>query len=97
MKRSSGKLRTHCTCGRFCRIALINRTGEAKSAVLRLTGQAGELVKRSVRETRRLATRLSERARGLLLPAPTTLGNPSEDTLLAATADELKRLGLHAA
>lgn len=33
-------------------------------------------------------------ARGLLLPAPTTLGNPSEDTLLAATADELGRLGL---
>ena len=33
-------------------------------------------------------------ARGLLLPAPTTLGNPKEDTLLAATADELQRLGL---
>src|SRR4051794_22275118 len=33
-------------------------------------------------------------ARGLLLPAPTTLGNPTEDTLLAATADELARLAL---
>jgi IS5 family transposase len=143
--------------------------------VLRLTGEAGELVKQSVRETRRLATRLRERARGrgaqaklaaarrldelgdraetiarqidqrlagekitdrlvsmfdpdarpirkgklrsptefgsvfqfaeitentrrgargLLLPAATRLGNPTEDTLLATTADELKRLGL---
>jgi IS5 family transposase len=33
-------------------------------------------------------------ARGLLLPAPTRLGSPSEDTLLAETADELSRLGL---
>jgi IS5 family transposase len=33
-------------------------------------------------------------ARGLLLPAATALGNPSEDTLLPSTADELKRLGL---
>jgi transposase, IS5 family len=33
-------------------------------------------------------------ARGLLLPPATRLGNPSEDTLLATTADELKRLGL---
>src|SRR3954465_5887425 len=31
-------------------------------------------------------------ARGLLLSAPTRLGNPGEDTLLTATADELKRL-----
>ena len=36
-------------------------------------------------------------ARGLLLPAPTTLGNPSEDTLLAATADELNTARTHAA
>jgi IS5 family transposase len=33
-------------------------------------------------------------ARGLLLPAATNPGNPTEDTLLAATAEELKRLGL---
>jgi IS5 family transposase len=33
-------------------------------------------------------------ARGLLLPAPTTLGNPHEDTLLPATAQELERLGV---
>jgi transposase, IS5 family len=40
------------------------RTGGAKTTVLRLTGEAGELVKQSVRETRRLATRLRERAHG---------------------------------
>jgi IS5 family transposase len=33
-------------------------------------------------------------ARGLLLPAATQLGNPGEDMLLAATAQELERLGL---
>jgi IS5 family transposase len=33
-------------------------------------------------------------ARGLLLPAATRLGNPGEDTLLASTAGELRRLGL---
>jgi transposase, IS5 family len=33
-------------------------------------------------------------ARGLLLPAATRLGNPTEDTLLAQTAQELTRLGL---
>lgn len=33
-------------------------------------------------------------ARGLLLPAPTRLGNPGEDTLLAETARELARLGI---
>jgi transposase, IS5 family len=33
-------------------------------------------------------------ARGLLLPAKTKPGNPSEDTLLPATAQELRRLGL---
>jgi IS5 family transposase len=33
-------------------------------------------------------------ARGLLLPAATRLGNPSEDTLLATTAAQLDRLGV---
>jgi IS5 family transposase len=33
-------------------------------------------------------------ARGLLLPAPTKLGSPNEDTLLSSTAEELTRLGL---
>jgi hypothetical protein len=40
------------------------RTGEDKTTVLKLTGEAGELVKQSARETRRLATRLRERAHG---------------------------------
>jgi transposase, IS5 family len=151
------------------------RTGEAKSMVLRLTGESGELVTQSVRETRRVATKLRARARGrgaqaklqaarrleehadraekvarqieqrlagekitdrlvsmfdpdarpirkgklraptefgyvfqiaeitentrrgargLLLPAPTRLGNPGEDTLLADTARELERVGV---
>ncbi len=33
-------------------------------------------------------------ARGLILPASTALGNPSENTLLPATVEELKRLGI---
>ena len=33
-------------------------------------------------------------ARGLILPASTAIGNPSEDTLLRDTISELKRLGL---
>ena len=36
-------------------------------------------------------------ARGLLLPAPTTLGNPKEDTLLAATAARTPAARAHAA
>jgi IS5 family transposase len=40
------------------------RSGEGKQTALRLTGEAGELVRRSVAETRRLARRLRERARG---------------------------------
>jgi IS5 family transposase len=34
------------------------------------------------------------RARGLILPASSQLGNPSENTLLAGTVTELERLGL---
>jgi len=33
-------------------------------------------------------------ARGLILPASTELGNPTEDTLLPDTVAELKRLGI---
>jgi transposase, IS5 family len=33
-------------------------------------------------------------ARGLILPASTTLGNPAENTLLPGTAQELQRLGI---
>ena len=43
---------------------LARRTGQGKQAALRLTGQAGKLVRRSVAEARRLAGRLRERARG---------------------------------
>jgi len=43
---------------------LAARTGQGKQVALRLTGQAGELVEQTVRETRRLAGRLRERARG---------------------------------
>ena len=40
------------------------RTGEAKSEVLRLTEQTGELLERSIAETRRLAVIARRRARG---------------------------------
>jgi IS5 family transposase len=40
------------------------RTGQAKTIVLGLTAEAGELVKRSVSETRKLAEQLRLRARG---------------------------------
>jgi transposase, IS5 family len=151
------------------------RSGEAKSEVLKLTAQTGELLERSVKETRALAaaarrkargrganaklkaaTKLEELAdrcekvasqikqrvsgkpikdrlvslsdpdarpirkgklgkptefgyvnqlaevtentrrgaRGLILPASTTLGNAGENTLLPQTVAELKRLGL---
>jgi transposase, IS5 family len=43
---------------------LARRTGDGKPTALRLTGEAGELVRRSVAETRRLARRLRQRARG---------------------------------
>jgi IS5 family transposase len=43
---------------------LARRTGQGKDTALRLTGEAGELLGRSVAETRRLAARLRERARG---------------------------------
>jgi IS5 family transposase len=40
------------------------RTGEAKAEVLKLTGETGELLERSVREARRLAALARRRARG---------------------------------
>jgi IS5 family transposase len=51
------------------RLRLIGRTmgrrgGEKKAEVLRLTGEAGDLVARSVREARRLATQARTKARG---------------------------------
>jgi transposase, IS5 family len=43
---------------------LAARTGQGKPAALRLTGEAGRLVERSIRETRRLAEQLRRGARG---------------------------------
>ena len=43
---------------------LAARTGQGKPTALRLTGEAGQLVERSVRETRRVAELLRRRARG---------------------------------
>lgn len=43
---------------------LAARTGQGKPMALVLTGQAGDLAARSIRETRRLAARLRQRARG---------------------------------
>ncbi len=43
---------------------LSRRTGERKSEVLRLTGECGELLGRSIAETRQLAAKLKARARG---------------------------------
>jgi IS5 family transposase len=43
---------------------LASRTGQGKPAALRLTGEAGQLVERSVREARRVAGQLRRRARG---------------------------------
>ena len=154
------------------------RSGEAKSEVLKLTGETGELLERSIKEARRLAkiargkargrgaraklraaagleemadrcekvarqikqrvagepikdrivslfdpdarpirkgklgkpnefgyaSQLAEvtentkrGARGLILPASTEIGNPTEDTLLPQTVAELKRLGISVA
>jgi transposase, IS5 family len=43
---------------------LAARTGEGKPTALRLTGEAGQLVGRSIRETHRVAEQLRRRARG---------------------------------
>jgi IS5 family transposase len=43
---------------------LAARTGQGKPTALRLTGEAGQLVERSIREARRVAERLRRRARG---------------------------------
>lgn len=42
----------------------VGRTGGARAAVLELTGQTGELVRRSIREARALAAQTRRRARG---------------------------------
>jgi len=66
---------------------LARRTGQGKEIALRLTGQAGELVARSVRETRRLAGRLRQRARGRGAQAKLAAAQRLE--VLAQRADKL--------
>jgi IS5 family transposase len=68
---------------------LARRTGRGKETALGLTGQAGELVARSVRETRRLARRLRERARGRGAKAKLRAAKRLEE--LADRADKVAR------
>ncbi|MCA1700952.1 MAG: transposase, partial [Actinobacteria bacterium] len=68
---------------------LARRTGQGKETALRLTGQAGDLVRRSAAETRRLADRLRERARGR--GARTKLAAARQLEELADRADKVCR------
>ena len=68
---------------------LARRTGQGKDTALRLTGQAGELVTRSVRETRRLARRLRAKARGRGAQAKLRAARRLEE--LADRADKVAR------
>ena len=58
--------RSRQIAGRLRRLnrSVAARTGHSKPLALRLTGEAGELLAASIREARRLAARLRERARG---------------------------------
>lgn len=60
------KDRSRAIAGRLRRLnrSIAARTGHSKALALRLTGEAGELLGVSIREARRLAERLRERARG---------------------------------
>ena len=64
-RRASGTARAQIA-GRLLRVnrSIAARTGHSKPLALRLTGEAGELLAVSIREARRLAARLRERARG---------------------------------
>jgi IS5 family transposase len=58
--------RSRAIAGRLLRLnrSIAARTGHSKPLALRLTGEAGVLLARSIREARRLAGRLRKRARG---------------------------------
>ena len=58
--------RSHAVARRLRRLnrTLAARTGQGKPTALRLTGEAGQLVERSIREARRVAEQLRRRARG---------------------------------
>ena len=68
---------------------LARRTGQGKETALRLTGEAGDLVVRSVRETRRLARHLREKARGRGARAKLTSAERLEE--LADRAEKVAR------
>jgi len=76
------------------RLRLIGRTvsrraGEKKAEVLRLTGEAGKLVGRSVREARRLAARARAKARGRGAQAKLAAARHLEE--LAGRAEKVAR------
>ena len=68
---------------------LAARTGQGKPTALRLTGEAGQLVERSVREARRVAEHLRRRARGR--GAQTKLAAARRIDELADRADKVTR------
>jgi transposase, IS5 family len=73
---------------------LAARTGQGKPTALRLTGEAGRLVERSVREARRVAEHLRHRARGrgeVEEAVRIRTGEEGEKVLQAHEADEVPR------
>jgi IS5 family transposase len=60
------KDRSRQVAGRLLRLnrSIAARTGHSKPLALQLTGEAGELLEQSIREARRLAAHLRQRARG---------------------------------
>jgi len=68
---------------------LAARTGQGKTTALKLTGEAGEQVKQTIRETRRLAARLRERARGRGAQAKLTAARRLDE--LAERAEKVRR------
>src|SRR4051794_12954200 len=76
------KDRWRAIAGRLRRVnrSIAARAGHSRELALRLTGEAGELLAQSIREARRLAARLRERARG------------RGDAVKRAAAERLERL-----
>jgi IS5 family transposase len=65
------------------------RTGQGKTTAIKLTGEAGEQTAKTVRETRRLAARLRERARGRGAQAKLTAAHRLDE--LAQRAEKVCR------
>ncbi len=61
----------------------LDRSGKRKAAIMRLTGECGELISRSVREARQLAREIRRRVRGrgaqAKLRAAAKLTEPAEE------------------